>query len=56
VTHLPSQDLIEFDAAGVSRLVPFVTELVPEVDLGLGLVRLADVPGLLDDPQDDEDG
>jgi 16S rRNA processing protein RimM len=56
VTHLPSQDLLEIDAAGASRLVPFVTELVPEVDLGLGLVRLADVPGLLDDPQDDEDG
>ena len=49
VAHLPSQDLLEIDVAGSSRMVPFVTELVPEVDLGLGLVRLADVPGLLDD-------
>ena len=53
VAHLPSQDLLEIDAAGETRLVPFVAELVPEVDLDQGLVRLADVPGLLDDPADD---
>ena len=29
-------------------------EEVPEVDLGLGLVRLADVPGLLDDGDADD--
>ncbi len=49
VAHLPSQDLLEIDADGSVRLVPFVAELVPEVDLELGLVRLADVPGLLAD-------
>ena len=33
----------------VARLVPFVSALVPEVDLAGGFVRLADVGGLLTD-------
>lgn len=49
VVHLPFQDLLAIDVAGTERLVPFVTELVPEVDLENGVVRLADVPGLLED-------
>lgn len=53
VAHLPSQDLLEIDADGSTRLVPFVAELVPEVDLERGLVRLADVPGLLGDEDAD---
>ncbi|WP_152362572.1 ribosome maturation factor RimM [Microlunatus speluncae] len=58
VAHLPSQDLLEIDADGTIRLVPFVAELVPEVDLEAGLVRLADVPGLLEDeaPASDDGG
>jgi 16S rRNA processing protein RimM len=49
VLHLPEQDLLEIIVAGETRLVPFVGELVPEVDLAAGTVRLADVPGLLGD-------
>jgi 16S rRNA processing protein RimM len=50
VLHLPEQDLLSVDLDGGARgvLVPFVAALVPDVDLGAGLVRLADVPGLLD--------
>lgn len=50
VLHLPEQDLLSVDLDDGARgvLVPFVTALVPDVDLAAGLVRLADVPGLLD--------
>ncbi|MFC7621041.1 ribosome maturation factor RimM [Microlunatus sp. GCM10028923] len=53
VAHLPAQDLLEIDTGTGEALVPFVTELVPEVDLDQGLLRLADVPGLLSDEDDD---
>lgn len=49
VVHLPGQDLLAVTVGEDERLVPFVTALVPEVDLEAGVVRLADVPGLLDD-------
>ncbi|MFV0427866.1 MAG: ribosome maturation factor RimM [Arachnia sp.] len=49
VVHFPAQDLLEIDAHGTQRLVPFVRDLVPTVDLAAGTVTLADVPGLLDD-------
>lgn len=55
VVHLPEQDLLEIRSPdGSSRLVPFVRALVPEVDLAAGTVRLAEVPGLLSDPEEDE--
>ncbi|NLE99063.1 MAG: ribosome maturation factor RimM [Propionibacterium sp.] len=50
VTHLPSQDLLTVDVDGEERLVPFVGELVPTVDLEGGYLQLADVHGLLEDP------
>jgi 16S rRNA processing protein RimM len=34
---------------GAERLVPFVTDLVPEVDLAAGRLVINDRPGLLDD-------
>lgn len=50
VLHLPRQDVLAIDTpAGAERLVPFVSELVPSVDLGAGEIRLAEVPGLIDD-------
>jgi 16S rRNA processing protein RimM len=49
VLHLPAQDLLEIETAEGTRLVPFVSALVPEVDLDAGLLRLADVAGLLDE-------
>ena len=57
VLHLPLQDTLEVETGDGTRLVPFVTELVPRVDLAAGEVHLADVPGLLveldEDPQDE---
>lgn len=49
VVHLPAQDLLEIKVGDQPRLVPFVVELVPTVDLAGGRVVLADVPGLIDD-------
>lgn len=51
VLHLPAQDVLEISTDLGTRLVPFVTALVPVVDLDGGLVRLADVPGLLVDDE-----
>jgi 16S rRNA processing protein RimM len=48
VVHLPHQDTLVVDADGREVLVPFVSALVPTVDVVEGYVRLADVPGLLD--------
>jgi 16S rRNA processing protein RimM len=52
VLHLPHQDLLEISVADGSRqLVPFVSALVPEIDLIQRTILLANVPGLLgDDP------
>lgn len=53
VVHLPLQDALSVRRAdGREVLVPFVAELVPEVDLASGTLRVADRPGLLD-PDDD---
>lgn len=49
VVHLPAQDALEVSTGSGLRLVPFVLDLVPEVDLDGGHVRLADVSGLLTD-------
>lgn len=50
VMHLPAQDLLVVRRSdGAQALVPFVTELVPEVDLAAGRIVVADRPGLLDD-------
>lgn len=56
VVHLPAQDLLEIRTPQGDRLVPFVSALVPGVDLTAGTVTLADVPGLLDDLDDDRTG
>jgi 16S rRNA processing protein RimM len=54
VLHLPGQDLLavrRHDAR--ETLIPFVEEMVPEIDLALGRVVVAPPPGLLelDDPE-----
>ncbi|QGF24907.1 ribosome maturation factor RimM [Raineyella fluvialis] len=54
VVHLPAQDVLEITTPGGTRLVPFVSALVPTVDLAAGTVTLADVPGLLEDVDDSE--
>ncbi|AZZ39200.1 ribosome maturation factor RimM [Acidipropionibacterium jensenii] len=48
VIHLPAQDLLAIDVDGQERLVPFVSALVPTVDLDAGTLTLADVGGLVD--------
>lgn len=54
VLHLPLQDTLEIETPDGIRLVPFVTEVVPRVDLAAGELHLADVPGLLHDLDDEE--
>lgn len=49
VVHMPAQDVLAIATGAGERLVPFVSELVPSVDLAAGTVQLAEVPGLLDD-------
>ena len=49
VLHPAGQDLLEVDTGAEVRLVPFVTQLVPVVDLAAGFIRVAEVPGLLTD-------
>lgn len=56
VIHLPAQDVLEIETAAGTRLVPFVTALVPQVDLDVGYLTVADVAGLLDDEADDDEG
>jgi 16S rRNA processing protein RimM len=48
LVHLPYQDTLTVDIDGREVFVPFVTELVPVVDVSGGYVTVADVEGLLD--------
>lgn len=49
VLHLPAQDVLALRLTDEREvLVPFVSELVPEVDLGAGRVVISPPPGLLD--------
>lgn len=48
VLHLPAQDVLVVNVAGNDVLVPFVTQLVPTVDLATGRVVVVDRPGLID--------
>lgn len=52
VQHNLAQDLLVLQTASGQRLVPFVTELVPHVDLDTGQVVIAPIPGLLDEVDD----
>jgi len=49
VVHGPAQDLLAVATAAGQRLVPFVDELVPSIDLEAGRLTVADIPGLLED-------
>lgn len=49
VLHLPAQDVLAVRSADRGEvLIPFVTEIVPEIDLSAGLVRVDPPAGLLD--------
>ncbi len=57
VLHGPGQDLLSVKAPdGREILVPFVTELVPEVDVPGGRLVVHALPGLLSPAVDDEEG
>jgi 16S rRNA processing protein RimM len=47
VVHLPGQDLLALDHEGREVLVPFVAELVPEIDVDAGRIVIDPPPGLL---------
>ena len=47
IVHGSAQDLLVIKAEGPDVLVPFVSALVPEVDVRGGRIVVADVPGLL---------
>lgn len=49
VMHLPAQDVLQVRTALGEKLVPFVAELVPVVDLAQGFLQVAAVGGLIDD-------
>ncbi|QGK71037.1 ribosome maturation factor RimM [Allosaccharopolyspora coralli] len=50
VLHTPAGELLSVrDLAGAERLVPFVSEIVPEVDLAAGRVVVDPPEGLLED-------
>lgn len=50
IAHLPAQDLLVIQTpSGAEVLVPFVTEIVPEVDIAGRRVVIDPPPGLLDD-------
>lgn len=49
VEHLPAQDALVVRVGEQSRYVPFVSELVPDVDLVARTCTIVDLPGLLDD-------
>lgn len=51
VLHLPAQDVLQVDTDSGPRLVPFVSALVPVVDVEQGWLQLADVGGLLEDAE-----
>ncbi len=54
VVHLPAQDLLAVRREGRSEvLIPFVEQLVPEVDLAARVIVVDPPGGLLDDDGDD---
>lgn len=48
VIHLPGQDMLVINSFGKEVLIPFVDEIVPEVDLELGVVKIIPPEGLLE--------
>ena len=49
VEHLGFQDMLVVSVSGEERLIPFVDDLVPDVDLEAGRIVVRAIPGLLED-------
>ena len=56
VQHLPAQDLLVVTTADGPVLVPFVTAIVPSVDIAAGVVHVTPPPGLFDESEAESDG
>jgi 16S rRNA processing protein RimM len=54
VDHLPAQDLLAIDTGSGEVLVPFVSAMVPTVDIKAGTVTLTPPPGLFEELPDDD--
>jgi 16S rRNA processing protein RimM len=54
VDHLPAQDLLAIDTGSGEVLVPFVSAMVPTVDIAAGTVTLTPPPGLFEELPDDD--
>lgn len=52
IEHPPAQDLLVIRTPAGDRLVPFVSELVPEVDPAAGRIVVNPIPGLLSEVPD----
>jgi 16S rRNA processing protein RimM len=48
VDHLPAQDLLAIETVNGEVLVPFVKQIVPEVNVALGQVTLTPPDGLFE--------
>ncbi|KQP01305.1 ribosome maturation factor RimM [Leifsonia sp. Leaf264] len=55
IDHLPAQDLIIVKTASGEVMVPFVSAIVPSVDLTTGVVTVTPPIGLFEEIPDDED-
>jgi 16S rRNA processing protein RimM len=56
VDHFPGQDLLVVKTESSEVMVPFVKEIVPEVDIDAGTITLTPPGGLFEELPDDEDG
>ncbi len=54
VDHLPAQDLLAVRTPNGEVLVPFVSQIVPEVDVRAGTVTVTPPLGLFEEPPDDD--
>jgi 16S rRNA processing protein RimM len=54
VDHLPAQDLLAISVGDREVLVPFVSAIVPEVDIAAGTVTLTPPAGLFEEIVDDD--
>lgn len=56
VDHFPAQDLLVVKTESSEVMVPFVKEIVPEVNIDAGTITLTPPGGLFEELPDDEDG
>lgn len=54
VEHFPAQDLLVIDTGEREVLVPFVSAIVPAVDIAAGIVTITPPPGLLEELPDEK--